>query len=156
MNVSHTRQGLKTIIQSYSRSKFHLSIRNNTHIQSISNYVKINSDLLMCVSNDTCNRTVALILIRLLNHKACEQDWWIWHEKPVMWNWTYRKNTNKVKLFKKGQMGNFDTSGSVYFLGNILTALQITMCIKQETTRDKASRETEYGVHFILQHHRQD
>ena len=53
-------------------------------------------------------------------------------------------------------MGNFDTSGSVYFLGNILTALQITMCIKQETTRDKASRETEYGVHFMLQHHHQD
>lgn len=66
------------------------------------------------------------------------------------------RTQNRVKLFKKGQMGTFDTSGSVYFLGNIIIALQRTMCIRQETTRDKASRQTEYGVHFMLQHHHQD
>ena len=42
------------------------------------------------------------------------------------------RTQNKVKLFQKGQMGTLATSGSVYFLGNIIITLQRTMCIRQE------------------------
>ena len=141
MNVSHTRQGLKMIIQSYSRSKFQLSIRNNTHIQSISNCLKINSDLLMCVSNDTCNRTVALILIRLLNHKSCEQDWWIWHEIPAMWNWTY-KNTKRSKIVSERANGHLS---------------HIRVSIFPWKYHNPAKNNVhQTSNHFMLQHHHQD
>ena len=44
------------------------------------------------------------------------------------------RTQNRVKLFQKGQMGTLATSGSVYFLGNIIITLQRTMCIRQVTT----------------------
>ena len=53
-------------------------------------------------------------------------------------------------------MGTFVTSGSVYFLGKYHHNPANNNVHQTRTTRDKASRQTEYGVHFMLQHHHQD
>ena len=45
-------------------------------------------------------------------------------------------------------MGTFVTSGSVYFLGKYHHNPANNNVHQTRTTRDKASRQTEYGVHF--------